>query len=306
MNKRINKTLSLFSLLFCGIAHATSVVIEPFWLKFDPINFDYPRDNFQITTLNQRATSEKPLIAPHDIAVKTDSELLEIGGRKLYATNLNGVGVALQVTEREINVAKGDTQSLGRVSERIPVSAELVIYDKLQSGVHKLTQQQIAAVQFGQDPYLQPIILQPIILQPTTLTVKQRTCELNEKTQTVKLQTVSTTDLASKGSEAYGGDFKLSLTCDENVAAHITFWDQQDRANHSSILSLDTTRSTASGVGLRLYRENKQPITFGEEWLFAENQLRPSQSFSVNYVNTDGRVSAGSVNAVATVTFSYR
>lgn len=277
-------------------------------LQFDSaIHFEYPRDNFQVTTLSsQEAEIQLADFQKAQITVFPKLQLVEdIRDQYLYKTNIEGIGVALQFGRIDVRVERGKMQLIGPFRNRVPVVAKLVIYKKLppKEGGYTINSQTIASFKVGTKR-----TVTNITLGATKIDIKQRTCQLKEKSRDVRLSTVSTKDLAGRGTEVTGGQFQLNLLCDNGVAAYSTFWDQQNPANKSSILTLDQNKSSARGIGLRLYRENEKPVVFGDEWMFSTNEEHPSHLFTVKYVNTssNGRVSAGSVHAVATVTFSYR
>lgn len=282
-----------------------SIAVSPnanfFTLQFSPmVSLEYPRDNFGLSVLTQSEAVPYNLNFPQAISIKPSNDLLEMNGRKFYLTDIDGIGIALKVGNKALSSEKNIAQFIGDFSDHVNLSGELIVYKKLLSGVYSLNPQVIAEMQVGDES--NNII--PIKLLPTVINVKQKTCELVDKTQTVKLRTISPMDIAGKRSEIYGGSFQLRLHCDPEVAAHITFWDQTEYSNRTSILNLDKS-STAKGVGLKLYKEN-QAVMLGQEWLFADNQRQPQQNFEVNYVNLGEKLSPGSVKAVAAITFSYR
>ncbi|EAA0562733.1 type 1 fimbrial protein [Salmonella enterica subsp. enterica serovar Lexington] len=84
----------------------------------------------------------------------------------------------------------------------------------------------------------------------------------------------------------------------------------------SNVLTL-TPESTATGIGLRLYKNNdSSPLSFGpnssikgnlNQWkLSAGTESMPSVVLRANYINTNGSPTAGTVNGVTTITFSYQ
>ncbi|MGX3021963.1 fimbrial protein [Ursidibacter sp. B-7004-1] len=271
--------LSLCLALLVSPLYANPQVIS---ITFPAISWDYPRDNFMVQTISQIQQnvkiSEKVSL---QFDVKAESEALDLLGQKVYPTNIDGIGISLAVNNTDI-------------------STTLIAYKPLQAGTYSITSKTLATLLNSDNQ-----TIYTVNLQPTQLTIKARSCQLQQSNQTVKLASAFQSELTNKGSEVFGGYFNLALLCDPNVKAFTTFFDQNNIQNHSSILSLDTNKSTAKGVGIRIYKENNEAIELGKEWLFSEDQLNPQHRFSAKYVSL-GNVSAGTVNAVATVTFSYR
>ncbi|MGX2950681.1 fimbrial protein [Ursidibacter sp. B-7004-1] len=271
--------LSLCLALLVSPLYANPQVIS---ITFPAISWDYPRDNFMVQTISQIQQnvkiSEKVSL---QFDVKAESEALNLLGQKVYPTNIDGIGISLTVNNTDI-------------------STTLIAYKPLQAGTYSITSKTLATLLNSDNQ-----TIYTVNLQPTQLTIKARSCQLQQSNQTVKLASAFQSELTNKGSEVFGGYFNLALLCDPNVKAFTTFFDQNNIQNHSSILSLDTNKSTAKGVGIRIYKENNEAIELGKEWLFSEDQLNPQHRFSAKYVSL-GNVSAGTVNAVATVTFSYR
>ncbi|MGX2975491.1 fimbrial protein [Ursidibacter arcticus] len=271
--------LSLFFALLISPLYANPQVIS---ITFPTTSWDYPRDNFMVQTISQ---TQQNIKIPENVSlqfdIKTESEALELLGQKVYPTNIDGIGISLSVNNSNL-------------------STNLIAYKPLQAGTYSIASKTLATLLNSDNQ-----TIYTINLQPTQLTIKARSCQLQQANQTVKLASAFQSELTNKGSEVFGGYFNLALLCDPNVKAFTTFFDQNNIQNHSSILSLDTNKSTAKGVGIKLYKEDNTAIELGKEWLFSKDQLNPQHRFSAKYVSL-GNVSAGTVNAVATVTFSYR
>lgn len=304
MKQRFKFVMILFGLGVSLLTHstrATSISIYPFTLQFSPANFEYGKDGFQTTKLAWASHSlPDPLLAEQDVSVKPLRELHNVSGLSIYPTNIAGVGVTLKVGERSVTAEKDEIQYIGKFSQQVIVSGDLVIYDKVASGIHSIEQMQLAGLQFGQDPYVMPIIV-----KPTTLTVKQKTCEIStERNQNVILRTAWLSELI-KQKEVLGNSFSIGLQCDENVRADVVFFDQNDLQSQREFLTLDTNASTAKGIGIAINRADGSRVRLGEQWTFSVNQIYPIHQFSANYVATGDPISAGSVKAVATVSFTY-
>ncbi|NXZ83993.1 fimbrial protein [Haemophilus influenzae] len=158
-----------------------------------------------------------------------------------------------------------------------------------------------------------------------SLRVEAKTCQLDTPNDLiVVMPTIANQHIPKQGNERYGGKFQIRLTCptasDDNnkkIAAYMTLTDQTDPSNRSDILSL-TPQSTAQGVGIKLYKNNdSNALKYGpdsplkgteNQWKFSsrDGEEKPTVEFKAFYVNKDGNITGGTVNAVATYTFSYQ
>lgn len=284
--------VGLFGLIASAVANDEHISLE-----FPPmLESDYPRDNFSSQIVSETAFTLSLQSAVEMISLPKIATTLN--GKTVYGTNLDGVGVSLSLNGQEIN-EQGNIPTAFSAQDQLIVSAQLVLYKALEAGQYTVEQSPFINLQLAD----KRVIL--LDLSPIQLNIKKRSCSLVNQNQTINLNTALQNDLWHKGSEVFGGQFSLNLECDPKVSARVTFFDQSDFNNRSDILNLDPVKSTAKGVGLRLYRNSGQAVEFGHNWLFSENEIRPSQNFLVHYINRDGKVSPGTVNATATVTFTY-
>lgn len=158
-----------------------------------------------------------------------------------------------------------------------------------------------------------------------SLVMQDQTCTLSSaKDLTLNLPTIAMQSIPRQGKETYGGKFKISLHCpnatDDNgkrLVAFMTLTDQSDPSNVTDILSL-SPESTATGVGIRLYKEQETtPLKYGaassqkgnqNQWQFSKRagEERPTVNFRAYYVNKTGNLSPGTVKAIAIYTLSYQ
>ena len=260
--------VGLFGLIASAVANDEHISLE-----FPPmLESDYPRDNFSSQIVSETAFTLSLQSAVEMISLPKIATTLN--GKTVYGTNLDGVGISLTLNGLDIN-AQGNIPTTFSVQDQLIVSAQLVLYKALEAGQYTVEQTPFIHLQLADK---RAILLD---LSPIQLNIKKRSCSLVNQNQTINLK------------------------CDPKVSARVTFFDQSDFNNRSDILNLDPVKSTAKGVGLRLYRNSGQAVEFGHNWLFSENEIRPSQNFLVHYINRDGKVSPGTVNATATVTFTY-
>ncbi|EBC7388299.1 adhesin [Salmonella enterica] len=154
-------------------------------------------------------------------------------------------------------------------------------------------------------------------LNNMTITNGAKSCTLlSGQNVTVPLNTISLMSIPSSGSELQGGITNISLKCQTGVSVFATLTDATTPSNISNVLTL-TPESTATGIGLRLYKNNdSSPLSFGpnspikgnlNQWkLSAGTESMPSVVLRANYINTNGSPTAGTVNGVTTITFSYQ
>lgn len=133
---------------------------------------------------------------------------------------------------------------------------------------------------------------------------------------TVPMNHIGLSSIPSAGSEAQGGTTVINLNCQSGVSVFATLTDSTTPSNTSNLLTL-TPDSTATGIGLRIYKNNDvTPLSFGpdspvkgnlNQWkLSAGTETMPSATLRANYVNLNGSPTAGTVNGITTITFSYQ
>lgn len=150
----------------------------------------------------------------------------------------------------------------------------------------------------------------------STIVNGARSCTLlNPANMTVPLSTISAMSIPNSGDELFAGLINISLNCEPGVSVYATLTDASTPSNRDNILTLTKT-STASGVGLKIYKNNDatalhfgpdSPIKGSEnQWqLSAGTEALPSVQLKVNYVN-NGAITPGIVNGISTITFSYQ
>ncbi|WP_124702045.1 fimbrial protein [Burkholderia cenocepacia] len=156
-----------------------------------------------------------------------------------------------------------------------------------------------------------------ISLDPFTLNVTASGCSLTSAANSnISLSRVYAGKLAAVGDVSdVVGTTSLQVSCRGTVDVYVTMTDVANPVNTTDVLSL-SSGSTARGVGLRLYRANDaSKISFGpdssakgntNQWFVGrgrDNTL--SIPLAVRYVRT-GPLTAGTVNAATTFTFSYQ
>lgn len=158
-------------------------------------------------------------------------------------------------------------------------------------------------------------------LNNTQLNLTTRSCQISQgsKSQNVALPPAVAHNFRAIGTEsAQSQAFAITLKCDPDVAVHAGMSDANKPTNDTDILS---TQGSAQGLGLRIYRDGtpSMPVRFGPDtpmagdyphrWVVGNSGASGSTlqlPFTVRYVQTGEVVTPGSVNAKATITFSYQ
>lgn len=143
-------------------------------------------------------------------------------------------------------------------------------------------------------------------------------CALDKQSQSVTLENVASSQLRHQGNKVKAGSFVVGLTCNSDspqIAMAMT--DVTQPSNTSDLLSISTERASAKGLALQLKRSDDQNVSFtpqaasfempaANQWYLQAKNSTPNQQFDVYYVNTQGQVTAGKVEAKATVTVAFR
>ncbi len=156
----------------------------------------------------------------------------------------------------------------------------------------------------------------------SSITVAARTCKLTSGAiNDVVLPRVVTTSFPDSIGAVSGGaaaSFSMQLNCDRDVQVYATMTDATNPANTGSALST-TSQSTAGGVGIQISRPNEAtPVSFGpdssdkgnvNQWYVGTSPATGggvTLPLIAKYVRTGTKVTAGTVQARSTITFSYQ
>lgn len=151
----------------------------------------------------------------------------------------------------------------------------------------------------------------------STIISSARSCTLlTPANMTINLPTISTMSIPNAGDELFAGMMSIRLNCEPGVTVYATLTDASAPSNRSDLLSLTST-STASGIGLKIYKnDDATALRFGPDSPIKgnENQWRlssgtessPFVQLKVKYANTGSSITPGTVNGISTITFSYQ
>ncbi|VWC39541.1 fimbrial protein [Burkholderia seminalis] len=251
----------------------------------------------------------------------------------VYPTGIPGVGYVIGIKDPNasnwISVAPPQTQTYpapgtttggGQTSLGFTTQIKLIATGPVPSGTHFFAPRVVAkmiALDGNKKPVATPLSL---TLGAFTVEAKSRGCKVVQGgNQAITLPTVATYAFKGVGSTVGASNrFTIGIACDQDVAVYATMTDVSNPSNTGNTLSLGPD-SSAAGVGLRLYkRDETQPIMYGpdssrkgnvNQWLVG-NTASGAQIFTipfeVKYVQTDAKISPGSVKAKSSITFSYQ
>lgn len=141
------------------------------------------------------------------------------------------------------------------------------------------------------------------------------TCNPTLSMTQVTLPKVLVQDFRGMNTVAGKKPFSIGLNCEANAAPSVTFSDSTYPANASSVISL-TGGSTASGIALQML-SNGIPVMLspGGQAIGGSTVIVPTPSSNAHtvsipleaqYIQTTTRITAGSVNGIATFSLTYK
>lgn len=293
-------------LVLLGISNVVFAHVEQVNFSFsNPVNLYFYQNKISgrmFEVLNKELKTTENTVSLTLNKKYQDDHIVHFANQNILKTSIEGIGVIVLLNNKNIyQISEEELKNIAVSNNHLTLTAKLVTYnDQIQTGKFSSEAIQVGSINDGTRKV-------DILVQPINVLIKPKSCEINPNSihQTVNLRKIVQSDIPTKGSETFGGQFNIGLTCDENVIVTSVIKDNSDPDNMTNVLSLDKHRSTATGVGIRLYRA-EQPIQLKTEWEFSRNLRQPNVLFTAKYVNTEGKVTPGSVNATAIVSFSYR
>jgi type 1 fimbria pilin len=252
----------------------------------------------------------------------------------VYATGVPGIGYAVGIRDfnatnsmLEVPLNAGTNQTYPFQSGQGAVASIgyqirvlFIATGRLQAGSYTIPSMQLAKLWVQNTSGYAVPPPSYAILNPTTITVAATGCNVTTPaSQIIPMPTVGigTSDLKAPGSQA---SFNVAVKCDAGVTVYATMTDVTNPANTGNVLQL-APASTASGVGIQLFKNgDSTPVAFGpdsssagniNQWFVggsvgAAQNAAYSIPFRAKYVQTSSKVKGGTVEAVATITFSYQ
>lgn len=153
-----------------------------------------------------------------------------------------------------------------------------------------------------------------VYMNGSTLSMQNTSCTVNTQNISVSLPAINTAQLPALSSTTGSTPFSIVLNCPSSQNIYMTLTDNSNPLRTSSIIGLEPSNSTASGIGIQILR-NGSPVLLGpdssnagntNQFLIGLNQLGSiTIPLSAQYIRT-GTVQSGKVKAVATFTMSYQ
>ena len=235
------------------------------------------------------------------------------------AGRLKNTGDWIPIASAEQNIGTLNEPSVGSLFISLQLRATLVATGRVKSGSYSIRVNPTAYIK--QKSTAKELLSTGLGINGT-VTVKAGSCNLtNGAKQSVLLPQVSIYSIGSQDpngvSEGSSSPFSLGLQCDSGVKVYATMTDASNPLNSTDTLSLGAG-STASGVGIRIYRENETtPVSYGpdsaangnaNQWYVgtAGSNGVVGLSFVAKYAKTGTTITPGSVAAQSTITFSYQ
>jgi type 1 fimbria pilin len=250
------------------------------------------------------------------------------GAAQVFPTGIPGIGYVISIADPLQMVYSPGNYPESQVLPDQPavptygflINVTYVITGPVAAGTYSLPSQTFAELvvkQNGNGPDYSSRV--PIISPGLQFTVNASSCSVQNSSVSVNLPRAQVSALSAPGSTAGGTPFQINLNCDPNVMVYATMTDATDPGNASDLLTL-TSSSAAQGVALRIFRDDAltTAVSYGpdssapgteNQWLVGNSGAGGGSlqiPLTVSYVRTSGTLTAGSVNAKATITMSYQ
>lgn len=340
--------LLLITLLLSAHTHASCTVVGPNSIALPsfnqnlnalPINSPIGGQVMSAKVRQFNCTGLRPGNAHVYGIYTTGSYVTTIDGRRVYNTNIPGIGYAVGV-DGTISDSYGTHSCMTPTPSWIgepdghydnepyspnnffSCSSSLVssysatfylqfykISHSVGSGTLDLSNQIYSTVYFSPS---NGIIYGKLPLITTPSNVTNISCTSSVSPNPVNLPTINADQLPFINSTAGSTTFNINTTCSNATNLYVTFSDKNNLGQIGNILTPDNS-STASGVGTQL-RYDSHIIHYGPD---SENSGNTNQfflktfsgqqnfPFSAAYIRT-GAVSPGTLSTTATFTFSYQ
>lgn len=145
-----------------------------------------------------------------------------------------------------------------------------------------------------------------------TLVPMTTSCSLSSSSLTVTLPTVSKNSLSGVGTTAGRAAINLSVVCPSGVPATgvsmaMTFLPVISPVTGLQLSDVVSTTGTATGVGIRFYDKNSNPIASSTPVSISTTTAAGAYpiGLSASYVATNSTVGAGNLTATATIMLQY-
>ncbi|TDQ99576.1 type 1 fimbria pilin [Paraburkholderia silvatlantica] len=249
----------------------------------------------------------------------------------VYPTGVPNIGVVVGIADAGVSTLKPFTAAWTQVwtgsawgSVGFGTRARLVATGPLRAGTYTIPAQIVASLKATSDAAGTSLTgsVATLSISGATVTVTAQSCVVTAgKNQVVTLPTVSVGNFHGVGSSpSAANSFNMQLSCPAGIALYATMTDATTPGNTGNYLTLSPATTSATGVGVQIYANGStSPVSFGpdssypgntNQWYVGGSASSPSTAynipFTVRYVQTAATMTAGSVEALATITFSYQ
>lgn len=342
-------SLLLTTILFTINAHAActpgtgnSITLPSFNQNFDSLAINSPIGGLVMSTPANNKQFTCPGVGIGKMMIfgiyTSGSYVSTINGRRIFSTNIPGIGYALGLTgyvsSGSGNIACpsittpawiGETDSsypnqpyepnnFFSCGSNVLMSYYVTFYlqfykiaNQVGSGTLDLSNQiySVAYLSTGGTDTTRPLITTPS-------NIVNNSCTNSISPNPVNLPSITANQLPNLNSTTGSTTFNININCSYSTNLYITFTDKNSPTQTGNILTPDSG-STSKGVGMQL-SYNSNTVNYGPDSASSGNTnqffLRTfsgQQSFplSVSYIRT-GAITAGTLSTTATFTFSYQ
>ncbi|MGX5011154.1 fimbrial protein [Enterobacter asburiae] len=243
-----------------------------------------------------------------------------INGRRVYSTNVPGVGYAIGMQDTNMcntgvttYVSESNNQNMlcwkqmgGLATYYAQGKAKLTFYKTANPiGAGTVNSTNVGAAILQDQTVWRP----DAVLRINSFNVETSACSVINPVINVPLGEVSRTAFTGQGTTVAEQHFTIHLDCDASTRVNLTLDDPTGSSTAPGVLPLTpaTAVATASGVGVQVLYNNT-PVTFGSMFNVGSSVSQGTMeiALSARYYQTAARVTAGQANSMATFTLTYQ
>lgn len=221
----------------------------------------------------------------------------------VFLTNITGVGI--QVAGYPFTT--GVTADTAVTAE--PITIDLIKLSTGATDAGSLSTGELAWHQVAERGTTDSLDIVSINLTGNNV-ISPLTCSVTQSAISVPMGTVNKSVFRGTGSTSAPVNFNVSLNCDSNTKVNITLEPGSSGSYDASsgVLNLDSNDSNAAtGVGLQILY-NSSPVSLGESLSVGTTTADGDYSipFTARYYQTTSAITAGTADASATFTMTYK
>ncbi|EEJ1823381.1 fimbrial protein [Salmonella enterica] len=227
-------------------------------------------------------------------------------GGNIYNTNLPGIGIRLTNTSSGKVIPYDQSQKSNSYIYINGIKAELIKTGDITSGTLSTgVLARASAVAASSQLYFANVTLNG------SNTVSSAACSVSTPTVDVPLGQHQKSEFSAPGSTTEWEAFNIGLDCDKSARINVQIDATQDPSNVPGVMKLDSATGdlAATGVGVQVYfAPDDSAVQFGQSRYYdtSPNGSAETVQLKARYYQTSSAVTAGSANATATFTLSYK